>query len=162
MIELNRLYRDAAEQVQRQARGGGSDIEGQDAAAAAQPESSVGFLRQALATERARRLGARDWDKAFSVEPGWPGRGDGPQPLLPVLMAEPHRVGGQALGRGVGRKGAATVAQQPGSGRDPQRTGSVLQQVINGVALELRRILRVEGDKVDAVKPDQASVCAQP
>ncbi len=39
-VELDRFHRDAAEQVQRQARGGGPGVEGEDAAAAAQPERS--------------------------------------------------------------------------------------------------------------------------
>ena len=64
--------------------------------------------------------------------------------------------------RGTGCEAAVVVAQQAGCGRDPQRAGLILQQVIDGVALEWRRILGVEGDKVDAIKADQASVRAQP
>ena len=83
-------------------------------------------------------------------------------PVTAVLMAEPHRVRGQALGGGVGGKGAAAIAHQAGGGRDPQSAGFILEQVVDGVAFELRSILGVEGDKVDAVEADQASVGAQP
>ncbi len=100
--------------------------------------------------------------KAFPVEEGRPGRGDGPEPVAAVLIAEPHRVGGQALGGGVGRKGAVAVAHQAGGGADPQSARCILEQVVDGIALELRGILGVEGDKVDAVEADQASVGAQP
>ncbi len=112
--------------------------------------------------ERACRLSAGHRHEAFSVEPCRAGRGDGPQPVAPVLMGEPNRVGRQSLGRGVGCEAAVVVAQQAGGGRDPQRTGLILQQVTHGVALELRRVFAIERDKVNAVEADQAPVRAQP
>ena len=79
-----------------------------------------------------------------------------------VLVAEPHRVRRQALGRGIGGEGAGTVAHQAGGGRNPQIAGVVLEQIRDGIAFELRCVLRVEGNEIDAIEADQASVGAQP
>ena len=104
-----------SEQAQCQARGGQRRIDRQDAATAAQPQRSVCVLGQAVAMERACRLSSCNRHEAFSVEPCRPRRGDGPQPVAPVFVAEPHRVGRQALGRGVGGEAAVVVAQQAGA-----------------------------------------------
>ena len=118
-VELDRLYIRAAEQVQGQARGGGPRIQGKDPAAAPQPKRPLRVFRQSVAIQRARGLGLRDGRKAFPIEKGRPGRGDGPDPVAAVLIAEPNRIGGQALGGGVSGKGAAAIAQQAGGGADP-------------------------------------------
>ena len=117
---------------------------------------------RAVAIQRARGLGLRDGHKAFPIEKCRPGRGDGPDPVAAVLIAEPNRICGQALGGGVRGKGAAAVAQQAGGGADPQSAGSILKQVGDGIALELRCVLGIEGDKVDAIEAHQASIGAQP
>ncbi len=140
----------------------GLSVEGEDPAAAAQPEPPVASSAKAW-----RFSGLAAWvpatgAKPFPVEKGWASRGDGPYPMAVVLIAEPNRGGGQALGHGVGRKRAVAVAQQAGGGADPQSTGCILQQVVDGIALELRGVLGVEGDKVDAVEAHQAPVGSQP
>ncbi len=106
-IERDRLHFRAAQQVQGQARSGGSGIQGKDPAAASQPEHPLAILGESLAIQRARGLGLGDGHKAFSIEEGRPGRGDRPEPVAVVLIAEPNRIGGQTLGGGVGSKRSA-------------------------------------------------------
>src|SRR5271170_230949 len=118
-VELDRFHLRAAEQVQGQARGGGPCIQGKDPAAASQPEQPLRILGQSLTIQGARGLRLSDGCKALAIEKGRAGRGDGPDAVAAVLITEPNRIGGQALGGGERLKGPAAVAQQAGGGADP-------------------------------------------
>src|ERR1700733_13216573 len=96
--ELDRLYIRARKQVQGQARRGRSCIQGKDPTAPPQPERSLCVLGQSMTSQRARGLGSYDGRKAFSIEKGWSGRGNSPDPVAVVLIAEPNRISRQALG----------------------------------------------------------------
>jgi hypothetical protein len=119
MVERDRFDSHAAEEVGHQVWRRDGGIEGEHTAAAAQPERPQGILSQRLAIEGSRGLGFGQRSKAFAVEPGRTRRGDGPQAMAVVLVAEPHGVGGQALGCVVGGEGAVAVAHQAGGGRNP-------------------------------------------
>ena len=140
-------------------RAAGLRLQGKEAAVAPQPEGSFGILGQGLAVQGAGRLRPGDGNKTFPPQHGRPRRGDRPELVVMVFVAEPDRSGGQA---GVGLKGPAVITQQSGGGAHPEPPGTVFQQVVDGITLELGSDFARVGHELHAIKAHQAAVGTQP